>query len=163
MKKLWSLTLFCLSAVAIYAASEQVEITADRFEASETERLTKFIGHVHMKKGPDELNASKVFVYFDKARKPMRYEAVGNTSFVIHMDNNQTYVGRADRLLYRPGKEIYELFGNVVLKEPRLDRTLMGEKVVVEKISGKAHVEGKEDKPVKFIFKVEDKNASKDR
>jgi len=163
LKKIWSLTLLCLMAVALYAVSEQVEITADRFEASETERLTKFIGHVRMKKGLDELNASKVLVYFDKARKPLRYEAVGNASFLLHMENNRTYAGRADRLLYHPGKEIYELFGNVVLKEPRLDRTLMGEKVVVEKISGKAHVEGKEDRPVKFIFKVEDKNVSKDR
>jgi lipopolysaccharide export system protein LptA len=150
--------------LGLYGASEQVEITSDRFEADEVKLVTKFIGHVHMKKGRDELNASKVIVYFDKKRKPKRYEAIGNASFVILMKKEgQLYTGKADRLVYLPARQRYELYGDVVLKEPRLDRTVRGEKVVVEKLSGKASVEGNGKRPVKFIFKVEENNASQDR
>ncbi len=148
----------------LYALSEQVEITSDRFEADEVKRVTKFLGHVHMKKGNDELNASRVIVYFDEKRKPIRYEAIGKTSFVIHMrQKGQYYTGKAEKLVYRPKKQIYELYGNVVLKEPKMDRTVTGEKVVVEKLNGRASVEGNGNRPVRFIFKVEERNASKDR
>ncbi len=142
---------------------ENVEITADHFEASQTKKVTEFKGNVHMRKGSDELNASKVLVYFDDERKPIRYEAIGKSSFIIHMQSGQYYVGKADRLVYWPKRELYELFGNVVLREPKLERTILGEKVVVEKATGRANVEGDAGKPVKFIFKVEEPNASKDR
>ncbi len=146
-----------------FAASEQVEITSDRFEADERTLVTKFIGHVHMKKGRDELNASKVVVYFDAKRKPKRYEAIGQASFAIFMKKEgQLYTGRADKLVYIPAAQRYELYGNVVLREPRLERTVTGQKVIVEKTSGKASVEGGK-KPVKFIFKVEENNASTHR
>lgn len=144
-------------------AAENVEITADHFEASQLKKITEFIGNVHMKKGSDELNASKVVVYFDEKRRPIRYEAVGESRFIIHMQNGSYYTGRADRLVYRPDRELYELYGNVVLKEPKLDRTIIGEKVVVEKSSGRANVEGDDGKPVKFIFKVEEPSDGKDR
>ncbi len=144
-------------------AAENVEITADHFEADQLKKITEFSGNVHMKKGNDELNASKVLVFFDKNRKPIRYEAVGKSSFIVYMQNGRYYVGRADRLVYLPKKEVYELYGNVVLKEPLLERTIFGEKVVVEKSTGRARVKGDEKRPVKFIFKVEESNASKNR
>ncbi len=160
MKKILTV-LICAAATLVSA--ENVEITADHFEASQVKRVTEFSGNVHMKKGNDELNATKVYVYFDDERKPIRYEAVGKSSFIIHMQNGGYYVGKAEKLVYRPGSELYELYGNVVLKEPKLDRTIMGEKVVVEKSTGRANVEGDDGKPVKFIFKVEEPDAGKDR
>ncbi len=151
-----------LSAI-LYGASGEVQITADKFEADENSQKSVFIGHVSMKKKGDELNATKIIVLFDSNRKPLRYEAIGNASFVLHMRNGQIYIGSANRLIYLPDEEIYQLFGHVVLKEPLLDRTVMGEKVVVERKSGKARVEGSGDRPVKFIFKIEERNASKNR
>lgn len=159
-KFLW----FFLTAGIVFAASEQVEILSDRFEADDVTHVAKFIGHVRMKKGADELNASKVVVYFDANRKPIRYEAIGNASFEIHMrEKDQYYTGRAQKLVYRPKTQLYELYGGVVLKEPKLERTVTGEKVIVEKLSGRASVEGKGDKPVKFIFKVEERDGGEDR
>ena len=153
-------TLLFLLALS-FAAGEDVVITSDRFEADESSRVTRFLGHVWMKKGSDELNATKVTVYFDDKRKPKRYEAVGKVSFVIHMkENGQWYTGKSERLVYRPKGQVYELYGHVVLKEPARDRTVTGEKVIVEKLSGKALVEGQGDRPVKFIFRVEENNAS---
>ncbi len=163
MKLFRQAVLTAVSALLLYGATSEVQITADRFEASEKSRQSLFLGHVSMKKGSDELNASKIVVTFDVKRKPLRYEAVGNASFVLHTRNGQIYLGKADRLIYHPAEEMYELFGHVVLKEPSLERTLMGEKVVVDRRSGKASVEGGGDRPVKFIFKVEERNASKNR
>lgn len=160
MKKI--VTAFLCAAAALTAA-ENVEITADHFEASQAKKITEFIGNVHMKKGSDELNASKVVVYFDEKRKPVRYEALGESSFLIHMQNGSYYRGKADRLVYWPNRELYELFGNVVLKDPKLERTIIGEKVLVEKRTGRANVEGDDGKPVKFIFKVEEPSGGKNR
>jgi lipopolysaccharide export system protein LptA len=153
-----------LAAGVLFAATEQVEIVSDRFEADDVVHVAKFLGHVRMKKGADELNASKVVVYFDAKRKPIRYEAIGNASFVIHMkEKGQYYTGKAQKLIYRPKSQLYELYGGVVLREPALDRTVTGEKVVVEKLNGKARVEGSGGKPVRFIFKVEERDAGENR
>ncbi len=156
--------VMCLMAAFLFAASEQVEILSDRFEADDMKHVAKFLGHVSMKKGQDELNASKVVVYFDEKRKPIRYEAIGNASFVIHMkERGEYYTGKAHKLVYRPLKQIYELYGNVVLREPKLDRTVTGEKVIVEKLSGRASVESGGNRPVKFIFRVEERDVGKNR
>ena len=160
--KKWILFLPLLAGL-IYAA-ERVEIVSDGFEGDEKARISKFIGHVHMKKGGDELNASKVIVYFDTKRKPFKYEAIGKVSFIIYMkDRKSLYTGKAGKLIYRPATQTYELYDHVVLKEPKLDRTITGSKVIVEKIAGKASVSGQGNKPVRFIFKVEDDNASQNR
>ena len=144
----------------LLVASERVEILSDRFEADEVKRMTTFWGHVRMKKGRDELNASKVVVHFDAERRPTRYEASGGAKFRLYMKKGeQLYTGRADRLIYEPAKGRYELVGGVVLNEPNLSRTLKGERVTVDRVSGKASVEGEGDKPVKFIFKVDDDGA----
>jgi len=155
--------VFLLLAAVSTLYAENVEITADHFEADQLKRVTRFSGNVHMKKGSDELNATRVFVYFDENRKPERYEAVGESSFIIHMQNGSYYVGKADKLVYKPLDDLYELYGNVVLKEPNMDRTIIGEKVVVDKSTGRANVEGNDTRPVKFIFKVEDTDEAKDR
>jgi len=156
--------LLPLLAISTLFSSQQVEITADHFEASDVKKVTKFIGNVHMLKGVDELNASKVYVYFDANKKPIKYEAIGNVKFIITMnDGKKVYKGESGRLVYIPKTEIYELYENVKLFDTKLDRTLIGEKVFVDKQSGKARVEGSKEKPVKFIFKIEENNASKNR
>ena len=147
-----------MTAAIAGTTKEQVEIQSDRFEADEAKRISKFIGHVHMTKGPDELNASTVIVYFNADRKPYRYEAIGNASFIVHMkDKDQYYRGKADKLVYKPESQIYEFYGNVLLRQPKLDRTVKGDEVIVDKLTGKSTVKGKENKPVKFIFQVEEK------
>ena len=160
MKKI---LLLLLLAISTLFASSQVEITADHFEASDQKKITKFIGNVHMIKGVDELNASKVYVYFDNKKKPVKYEAVGSVRFIITMNDGKRYRGQSGRLVYTPKTEIYELYDSVKLIDTNLDRTLIGEKVFVDKQSGKAKVEGSKEKPVKFIFKIEENNEVKNR
>ncbi len=144
-------------------SSQQVEITADHFEANDLKRITKFIGNVHMTKGIDELNASKIYVYFDIKKKPIKYEAIGSVKFTITMNNGKRYNGESQRLVYNPNTEVYELYEDVKLFDTELDRTILGEKVFVNKQSGRAKVEGGKDQPVKFIFRVEENNESENR
>ena len=144
-------------------SSEQVEITADHFEASDVKKVTKFIGNVSMVKGVDELKASKVHVYFDANKKPIKYEAIGNVKFTITIDSGNRYKGESERLIYIPKTEVYELYGNVKLFDVELDRVLIGEKVFVDKQSGKAKVDGNKKKPVKFIFTIEKEDIGKNR
>ena len=160
MKKV--LLLLFLVICRLFATS-QVEIIADHFEANEKKMVTKFIGNVHMIKGVDELNASKVYVYFDDKKKPIKYEAIGSVRFIITINDGKRYRGQSERLIYTPKTEIYELYDNVKLFDTNLDRTLIGEKVFVDKLSGKAKVEGSKKKPVKFIFKIEEDNEIKNR
>ena len=66
MKKITTILMLCtLSLLA-----EQVKITADAFEGNEKKGITTFIGNVKIKKGNDELNASRVTVLTDKDRSP---------------------------------------------------------------------------------------------
>jgi len=155
--------LLLLLVTTTLFSSGQVEITADHFEANDAKKVTKFIGNVHMIKGVDELKASKVFVYFNEKKKPIRYEAIGSVKFTITMNDGKIYRGQSGRLVYIPKTEIYELYESVKLFDIKLDRTLIGEKVFVDKQSGKARVEGSKEKPVKFIFKIEEENVSKNR
>jgi len=156
------LSLLLLVTSTLFS-SGQVEITADHFEANEIKKVTKFIGNVHMIKGVDELNASNVLVYFDEKKKPIRYEAIGSVRFIITMNDGKVYKGQSGRLVYTPKTETYKLYESVRLFDIKLDRTLIGEKVFVDKQSGKARVEGSKEKPVKFIFKIEEENVSKNR
>jgi lipopolysaccharide export system protein LptA len=141
-------------AVALYA--ETVNITANAFEADEAKRISRFDGNVSMTKGKDWLRADQVLVYFDQKNRPQKYEAIGHVSFEIHMKNGTRYLGRSRKLSYRPHGEVYRLEGGVVLEEPALGRTLKGERVVVEKISGRARVDGGGNRPVSFTFRVEE-------
>ena len=152
-----------LFSLSMLIASNRVEITADRFEASDKNKVTKFIGNVHMIKGIDELNASKVFVYFDAKKKPVKYEAIGSVKFIITMNDGKRYKGQSERLIYIPKTEIYELYENVKLFDIEAVRTLIGEKIFVDKRSGKARVEGSKEKPVKFIFTIEEGSVGKNR
>ena len=144
-------------------SSGRVEITADHFEANDLKKVTKFIGNVHMIKGIDELKADKVYVHFDAKKKPIKYEAIGDVKFTIAMNDGKVYKGQSGRLVYIPKTEVYELYENVKLFDTKLDRTLIGEKVFVDKQSGKARVEGSKEKPVKFIFNVEEGKVGKNR
>ena len=150
-------------SISILFSSGRVEITADHFEANDPKKITKFFGHVRMVKGIDKLKADIVYVYFDFKRKPVKYEALGSVKFTISMNDGKVYKGQSGRLVYTPKTEVYELYENVKLFDTKLDRTLIGEKVFVDKQSGKARVEGSKEKPVKFIFNIEEGKVGKNR
>ena len=158
MKKI--LTILTLMLTGLYA--EQVRITADAFEGNEKEGLTVFSGNVHITKGSDELNASKVTVRTDKDRTPYRYIAEGDVSFYIDLkDNNMTYKGDAGKVIYFPLKKEYQFFTNVHLYQVGTNRKVFGDEVKLNAKDGNAKAMGKDKTPVIMIFNVDDKKQTK--
>ncbi|PHR56166.1 MAG: lipopolysaccharide transport periplasmic protein LptA [Arcobacter sp.] len=138
--------------------AEQVKIIAESFNGNEKKGLTVFNGNVKIKKGNDELNASKVTVYTDKQRNPTKYVAEGNVSFYIDLsENNASYKGDAGKVVYFPNKQEYQFYINVHLYQIGTNRKIFGEEVILNAIDGNAKALGKEKVPVIMIFNIEDK------
>ncbi len=155
MKKI----LILLNLLTSFVLAEQVKIIADSFEGNEKKGLTVFSGNVKITKENDELNASKVTVYIDKERTPYRYEAEGDVSFYIDLkDNNMTYKGDAQKVVYSPLKKEYQFFNDVHLYQLGTNRKVFGNEVKLNAKDGNAKAIGKEKAPVIMIFNVNEED-----
>lgn len=150
-------TIIFLIFTLLVANAKQVEITADSFFADENKQITEFSGNVYIKKGDtDELRASKVIVYFDKNRQPLKYVATNNANFKLFM-KDKNYEGKGDVLTYEPLKDFYTITGKGHLKEVQTDKNVYGEKITIDQKNGIYNVQSTTNEPVKFIFNIEDK------
>jgi lipopolysaccharide export system protein LptA len=138
-----------------YLYAQKVEITADSFEADEKKHISTLIGNVTILKGADLIRADKLIVKFDNDNKPIKYIANGNISFNI-ITKNQEFDGSAQKLLYNPKTLKYEISGNAIINEKKQHQKLIGEKIVIDRISGKSKILGAKNQPVKFIFDVKE-------
>ena len=134
--------------------AEQVEITADSFEADENAKVGNLVGNVMIKNGAyDTLWANHAKVVFDENKKPQKYIASGNTRFKV-MLKEKKYDGSGAELTYTPASEIYTLSGSAFLHEEETDKKLYGSKIIVDKKKGTYSVYSDKQKPVKFIFET---------
>jgi len=147
---------FTFILFSTFLNAQKVEITADSFEADEKEMVTKFNGNIHIKKGEDEIFASELIIYFDKDNKPQKYEATGNIKFHLTL-KKQKFEGHSQIIVYEPISQKYKMSGDAYVHEIINDRKLYGEEIVIDRISGKSKIVGKDDKPVRMIFSVEEK------
>lgn len=153
--------LALLSLCALSLLAEQVKILADAFDGNEKKGITTFVGNVKITKGNDELNASRVTVLTDKDRKPYQYEAKGDVSFYIDLsENNATYKGDAQRVIYYPLKQEYQFYTDVHLYQLGTNRKVFGDKVILNAKDGNARAVGKEKSPVMMIFNIDEKNKN---
>jgi lipopolysaccharide export system protein LptA len=136
---------------ALYAA-EQLKIVADAFSANEKTGRSVFEGHVSIKKGSDELNASRVEVFTAPDRTPTKYIAEGSASFFLKTEDNSTYQGRAQKVIFLPLKQEYRFYGNVHLMQINEHKQIDGEEVVVNIQEGTAAAKGAKKQPVIMIF-----------
>lgn len=151
--------LFSLILSSLFAAKLQIE--GDSFERNQKKKVSSFTGNVKIKKDRDELNASKVLVYVDDNNRPVKYEAIGDVTFNVTTENNVTYSGRSQRLIFLPATKEYQFYKQVFIEEKATARTLSGEKIVLSMTSGNAKIAGKEKIPVRVTFEIDDKNSSK--
>ena len=135
--------------------AQKVEITADSFEADEKQHISTPIGNVTILKGADLIRADKLIVRFDNDNKPIEYIANGDISFNI-ITQNQEFDGSAQKLLYNPKTLKYEISGNAIINEKKQHQQLIGEKIIIDRISGKSKILGAKNRPVKFIFDVKE-------
>lgn len=138
--------------------SQDLKVKADSFNADEKSGISIFTGHVNIVKENDELNASKVTIYTDKNNQPIKFEAEGKSSFVIHAKKGALYRGKAERVIYYPNKKEYHFFENVHLKQIDEKKEIIGEEVILKSLEGKAYAKGINKEPVIMIFKMKDEN-----
>ncbi len=150
MRILIFFTLFFTTALI----SQELVIKANEFKTDEKTGITVFNGDVNIIKGADELNASKITVYINKKREPIKYVASGDVSFVIKTKKDDIYSGSAQKVIYLPIKKEYHFYGNVILKQLNDEKTIIGEEVVLKTIDGEAYAKGAKKEPVIMIFDI---------
>ncbi len=153
-----SIIIFAILFASLNA--EQLKITAKSFNADEKKRISVFTGNVKIKKGSDELNATKVTVYTDADHKPTKMVAEGDVSFYIETETGDTYRGTSQKAVLLPVKKVYEFYTNVRLQQINRKKEIDGDEVMIDTINGKAFAKGAERKPVIMIFDIPDKDES---
>ena len=148
------LALLSLLAASLLVA-EELHVKADRFESDEAKGETLFQGNVTINKGSDELNASTITIYTDINRKPQKVVASGGVFFVISTEDNNTYQGRAKKVIYTPKKKEYAFYEDVHLRQINQKKEITGEVVVVNLKDNSAYAKGKANKPVSMVFEVD--------
>jgi len=156
VKRLTAIIVLAGLLAPLFAAG-QLKIVADSFSANEKEGRSVFVGHVHIKMDNDELNATRVEVYIDTNRTPTKYIAEGDASFFLKADNNATYRGTAQRVVFLPTEQEYQFFGDVHLLQVNEHKQIDGEEVIVNIKKGTAKARGAEKQPVIMIFNLPEK------
>ncbi len=156
-KYLLLLTTFLVTMVG----AQELNVLSDNFKGDQSKGVSVFTGKVRMTKGSDELNATKVTIYTDKARKPLKYIAEGNVSFYIVTEMGEKYKGVSQRAIYLPNESEYQFYTKVDLIRIDDFRRVKGDKVVVNENQGFANADSSGGEPVFMTFTLEDKNTTK--
>ncbi|HEX5329926.1 lipopolysaccharide transport periplasmic protein LptA [Sulfuricurvum sp.] len=153
IQKLLILTFVLLSSIW----AEELKVISDNFKGDQQKGISVFTGKVKVTKGLDELNASKVTIYTDKDKKPIKYLAEGDASFYIVTEMGEKYKGKSQIAIYLPDSSEYQFFQKVDLI--RLDdyRRVKGDKVIVNTVVGNASAESANNDPVVMTFTLQDK------
>ena len=149
-------SLLVVLSLVSFLNAEMVEVVADKFYADEVKQISEFTGSVVVTKGKDKLVAKKVVITFDKQRQPLKYTATGNVTLDMIM-KDKIYFGKAQIMIYNPIKDQYTLIRDAFLHEKVTNKKVYGDKIFVNQATGRYEVESDGKKPVKFIFKVEEK------
>ncbi len=84
--------------LAISLFSEDIKITADKFQADEINKISTFEGDVKIEKGKDLIASQKLTILFGADNKPIKYIATGNPKFYFHI-KDKSYKGRAKKII----------------------------------------------------------------
>ena len=145
--------LFTLLLTSLLNA-EDLKIKANSFKADENTGVSVFSGDVNIVKKNDELNASKVTIFVNKEKQPIKFIALGDVSFTIETKQGATYKGVAGKVMYLPNEKEYHFFTDVHLKQIDEKKEIIGNEVVLKTVEGKAYAKGAESEPVIMIFNM---------
>ena len=151
--KLLYVLIFLISLVE--AKTSKVQIVADKFKANDNKKVTIFTGNVVVTKEKDKITSNILTVKFDKNNKPISYEAIKNVKFKIYLKES-FYDGSCEYLKYDPNTKIYTLKENVKITEYPSKRILSASKAIIDATNEKTEIFGNKNKPVKFIFDIEE-------
>ena len=144
--------ILCIFALNLmYAAKPDViDIVAQNFQS--VGNVTTITGNVDIKKGSDKLFADKVIVYTDKARKPLKYEAIGNVRFSIITTDKRELKGKSNRLVYQVKQNEYRLYDNAFVEEIGKPNVLKGDEIVLSGSGDYANIVGKKKAHKSYLY-----------
>lgn len=147
-------TIFLSLLLSSFLHCEELKIKADYFESDQKRGISVFRGHVNVKKGYDEINATKLSVYTDEKRDPKKFVAEGDVTFKMEDEEGKKYVGKAQKVVYLPKKGEYRFYNDVHLKQIGERKEIQGDEVVFDAVKGTSHAKGINDNPVIMIFDI---------
>lgn len=149
--------IFLTSLFLTITSAEELKVISDNFKGDQIKGVSVFTGNVKVTKGLDELNASKVTIFTDQNKKPVKYFAEGDVSFYIVTEQQEKYRGKSQTAVFLPNESEYQFYTKVDLL--RLDdyRRVKGDKVIVNTIHGHASAESTKNEPVVMTFTIQDK------
>jgi len=145
---------------AAAGAGESLEVTADRFTHIEQEHKAIFEGHARAVQGKSRIDAKKFIVLLDANNTAREYQAIGNVRFEI-VKPQQHVKGSCTRLYYRVAEETYRLKGNARVEDLLNHRKMSGEEVFLDNRRKKASAVSERNRPVRFIFQMNDAEKKK--
>lgn len=153
---------YALTFVLLFSfvfAQDKLIIDANNFEADDQKGIAIFTGNVKVTKIKDKLNSDKLVVEMttnaQNEKTPQKYTATGNVDFTVYAQE-KVYLGKGTKVIYEPLKNKYTILGNGYLEEQIDGRILYGEEIYLDEITGSAQVVGNNNKPVRFIMKIQE-------
>ena len=138
----------------VFSYSADMQILAKHFTYDKNKNISIFKDDVNITKENDNILSNTLYVYTNKKNKLQKIVAIGNVKFRIS-DQNSTYKGQTDKLIYNANKEIYKFEGNVHITKLEDNQQIFGNKVIINKKTGNAIVDSDNNNtPIKFILKV---------
>jgi lipopolysaccharide export system protein LptA len=138
---------------ALFLFADELKITSQKFIYNSQKLYSEFIGDVNATKGKDNIAADKMYVYFNKKKKPIKFVAIGNVRFVLTLDKNSTLKGHCQKLEYYIKSGNIYLIGNAFVKKVQTGESISGSKIKLNRFTKDISVIGNK-KPVNIIIKV---------
>lgn len=148
-----------MALIVLYTShllADTVDIKAEHFYANDINHEAYFEGNAKIKQGSNEFNASKITVFFNDKKKAEKYIAKGDVTFNL-TENGINYVGQTNIVTYSPKSSEYFFQGDVILQDLTNNRVIKAESITLDLKTGLADIKGKSEKPVHFIFEIEDR------
>lgn len=155
-------TYFYLLFFSSFLLAESLDIKALKLIANDKNQTIELIDNVVIKKGNDELFASKVIMRVDNRRVPINYSAYGGVKFRVTTKNNRIFQGKSNEAYYDALTGEYRLIGDGIIKENNTINVVTGDEIILNNDTGYVNVVGSRNRPAKLIFELEEKpNPSK--
>ncbi len=150
------LLIFFILLFSSHLFADIVDMKANHFYANDINHEAFFEGDAKIKQGNNEINASKVTVFFNEQKKALKYEAQGDVKFDL-TEKGIHYRGKSNKITYAPTSSKYYFIGNVTLVDLTNNRTIKANKISLDLKTGLADIKGSAKKPVHFRFEIEDR------
>lgn len=149
MRKIF-LMLLCFGL----ALSQTIEVSATNFKGVEKDLKTTLSDNVMVKSEQGILKCELLVIFYDKNKKPIRYEASKKLNFDIKLKASH-YSGVANKLIYTADDDKYTMIGDVYIKDKITNRDIKADKIVFNAKTGDYTISGKsQNEPVKFKFEI---------